>query len=65
LSYHEAALSKLLPETADGLLEEMSRRFPEPRYDPAMSDAEIRHILSRRSVYLELRDQYAFARKRA
>lgn len=56
---------KLLPETVDGLLDEMARRFPEPRYDPSLTDDEVRHLLSRRSAYLELRDAYAAARKRA
>lgn len=56
---------KILPETVDGLLDEMARRFPEPRYDPNMTDAEVRHMLSRRSAYLELRDAYAAARRRA
>lgn len=56
---------KILPETVDGLLDEMARRFPEPRYDPNMTAAEVRHMLSRRSAYLELRDAYAAARKRA
>lgn len=55
---------KILPETADGLLAELDRRFPEPRPDPKMSNDEIRWQLAQRSVYLVMRDQYAFARKR-
>lgn len=56
---------KILPETAEGLLTELDRRFPEPRPDPKMTDNEIRWQLAQRSVYLILRDQYALARKRA
>lgn len=65
MSFPEVPLSKPLPETAEGLIEEMARRYPEVRYDPTMTDAEIRHALSRRSVYTELRDAYEFAKRRA
>ena len=43
----------------------MNRRFPEPTFHPNATNEEIRHALSRRSVYLELRDAYALAKKRA
>lgn len=53
----------LFPETADGLLDYMAKRFPEPRYDAALSEADLRAAMARRSVYLELRDAYNLSRK--
>lgn len=55
---------QLFPETSKALLDEMDRMFPEVRYDPSMTDAEIRHALARRSVFLQLRDRQALAQKR-
>lgn len=43
----------------------MNQRFPEPTFPPSATNDEIRWALARRSVYLELRDAYALARKRA
>ena len=56
---------KILPETADGLLAELDRRFPEPRPDPKQSDDEIRWMLAQRSVVLTMKEAYRLARKRA
>lgn len=57
-------MARLLPETADGLLDLMNSLFPEPRPSPKESDEEIRYALARRSVYLQLRDAYNQARKK-
>lgn len=58
-------IAKLLPETADGLLDELDRRFPEPRPNPNDTDADIRWRLAQRSVVLQMRDAYRVARKGA
>ena len=55
---------KILPETADGLLAELDRRFPEPRPDPKMTNDEIRWQLAQRSVVLIIQEAYRLARKR-
>lgn len=57
-------MAALFPETTEGLLDLMARRFPEPRYDPSQTAEEIRHALARRSVYLELRDAYELSRRK-
>jgi hypothetical protein len=58
-------MAKLLPDTAEGLIEHMEKLFPEPRPAPQDTDADIKWRLAQRQVVLQIKDQYAAAKRRS
>lgn len=53
------------PTTVEALLDHMDRAFPEVRPTPTDTDVLVRHRLAERGVYLQLRDAFNLAAKRA
>lgn len=51
----------IFPRTVQEFLDELDRRYPEPRVSPSDTDEDIRHRLAQREVFLVMRDAHQAA----
>lgn len=54
----------LFPRTVEEFLDELERRFPEPRYEPGMTNDQVMFEAGRRSVVTLMRDAHKHATRK-